>query len=57
MFVSIIYAIILLLLVILMKEFYNFIKNHMKLEIKREDFDKENEDTYYMIMRYKNYLQ
>ena len=57
MFVGIIYAIILLLLVILMKEFYNFIKNHMKLEIKREDFDKENEDTYYMIMRYKNYLQ
>jgi hypothetical protein len=40
-----------------MKEFYNFIKNHMKREIKREDFDKENEDTYYMIMRYKNYLQ
>jgi hypothetical protein len=28
---------------ILMKEFYNFIKNHMKREIKREDFDKENE--------------
>jgi hypothetical protein len=57
MFASIIYPIILHLLVILMKEFYNFIKNHMKREIKREDFDKENEDTYYMIMRYKNYLQ
>ena len=26
-----------------MKEFYNFIKNHMKREIKREDYDKENE--------------
>jgi hypothetical protein len=47
----------LLLVILMMKEFYNFIKNYMKREIKREDYDKENEDTYYMIIRYNNYLQ
>lgn len=41
---------------VLMKEFYNFIKYHMKREIKREEFDKEDEDTNYMIMRYKKDL-
>lgn len=41
---------------ILMKEFYGFIKYHMKHEFKRDDYDREDEDTYYMIMRYKRDL-
>ena len=36
---------------ILMNEYYNFIKNHMKYELKREDFDEED-DIYDIIMRY-----
>ena len=38
---------------ILMKEFYNFLKNHMKCEITRKDYDNENEDIYGMIVKYK----
>jgi hypothetical protein len=41
---------------ILMKEFYNFIKYHMKCEIKRKDFDNEDEYISDMIMKYKNRL-
>lgn len=38
---------------ILMKEIYNFLKNHMKCEITRKDYDNENEDIYGMIVKYK----
>jgi len=40
---------------ILMKEFYNFIKYHMKCEISRKEYDNEEEDIYYMIMKYRKW--
>jgi hypothetical protein len=38
---------------ILMKEFYNFLKNHMNHEIARKDYDNEEEDINSMIVKYK----
>jgi len=32
--------------IILMNEFYNFIKHHMKYEFKKEDFDEDDEALY-----------
>jgi hypothetical protein len=36
-----------------MKEFYNFLKNHMNHEIARKDYDNEEEDINSMIVKYK----
>ena len=38
---------------ILMKECYDFLKNHMKHEITRKDYDTEDEDIDCMIVKYK----
>ena len=38
---------------ILMKECYDFLKNHMKREITRKDYDTEDEDIHSMIVKYK----
>ena len=38
---------------IFMKEFYNFLKNHMKREITRMDYDTDDEDIDSMIVKYK----
>ena len=40
---------------ILMKEFYNFIKYHMNREISRKEYDNEEEDIYYMVMKYRKW--
>ena len=40
---------------ILMKEFYDFITNHMKHEIKREEYDNECENICYMVMKYRRW--
>lgn len=38
---------------ILMKECYDFLKNHMKREITKKDYDTEDEDIDSMIVKYK----
>ena len=40
---------------ILMKEFYDFITNRMKHEIKREEYDNECENICYMVMKYRRW--
>jgi predicted HTH domain antitoxin len=37
----------------LMKECYDFLKNHMKREITKKDYDTEDEDIDSMIVKYK----
>ena len=41
---------------VLMKEFYNFIKNHMKYQITKEDFGEDEEEIYDIIINNNNDL-